>query len=43
MSTGQVFAQMLPLLDAEMYFVSAAKGIENETLMRMSEVIDGCR
>jgi glycerol-3-phosphate dehydrogenase (NAD(P)+) len=35
----QVFAQMLPLLNAGMRFVSAAKGIENETLMRMSEVI----
>ena len=35
-----VFTQMLPLLQPEMYFVSASKGIENETLMRMSEVIE---
>ena len=35
----QVFSQMLPLLKTNMFFVSAAKGIENETLMRMSEVI----
>jgi glycerol-3-phosphate dehydrogenase (NAD(P)+) len=35
----QVFSQMLPLLKPGMVFVSAAKGIENETLMRMSEVI----
>ena len=35
----QVFLQMLPLLNAEMIFVSATKGIENDTLMRMSEVI----
>ena len=34
-----VFSQMLPLLDADMFFVSAAKGIENESLMRMSEVV----
>src|SRR5262245_16336252 len=34
-----VFSQMLPLLNSQMYFVSAAKGIENETLMRMSEVV----
>ena len=30
---------MLPLLNGEMFFVSATKGIENETLMRMSEVV----
>jgi len=35
-----VFTQMLPLLHSEMYFVSASKGIENGTLMRMSEVIE---
>jgi glycerol-3-phosphate dehydrogenase (NAD(P)+) len=34
-----VFTEMLPLLHADMLFVSAAKGIENETLMRMSEVL----
>jgi len=30
---------MVPMLSPEAVFVSAAKGIENETLMRMSEVI----
>ena len=35
-----VFTQMLPLVQPGMYFVSASKGIENETLMRMSEVIE---
>jgi glycerol-3-phosphate dehydrogenase (NAD(P)+) len=35
----QVFTQMLPLIHADMLFVSATKGIENETLMRMSEVL----
>jgi glycerol-3-phosphate dehydrogenase (NAD(P)+) len=35
----QVFTQMLPLLNDDMLFVSAAKGIENDTLMRMSEVL----
>jgi glycerol-3-phosphate dehydrogenase (NAD(P)+) len=34
-----LFSQMLPFLDPEMLFVSATKGIENGTLMRMSEVI----
>jgi len=34
-----VFSQMLPLVNPDMVFVSAAKGIENETLMRMSEVL----
>ena len=34
-----LYQQMLPFLDAEMLFVSATKGIENGTLMRMSEVI----
>jgi glycerol-3-phosphate dehydrogenase (NAD(P)+) len=35
----QVVSRMLPLLDPEMHFVSATKGIENDTLMRMSEVV----
>jgi glycerol-3-phosphate dehydrogenase (NAD(P)+) len=35
----QVFGEMLSLLNAEMLFVSAAKGIENDTLMRMSQVL----
>src|SRR5262249_55611871 len=35
----QIVSQMTPLLNAGMYFVSAAKGIENETLMRMSEIV----
>jgi glycerol-3-phosphate dehydrogenase (NAD(P)+) len=30
---------MLPLLNGDMLFVSAAKGIENGTLMRMSEIV----
>jgi glycerol-3-phosphate dehydrogenase (NAD(P)+) len=34
----RVLSEALPLLNSEMVFVSAAKGIENETLMRMSEV-----
>jgi glycerol-3-phosphate dehydrogenase (NAD(P)+) len=34
-----VLVQMLPLLQPEMVFVSASKGIENGTLMRMSEVV----
>jgi glycerol-3-phosphate dehydrogenase (NAD(P)+) len=34
-----VLTQMLPLITPDMVFVSAAKGIENETLMRMSEVV----
>ncbi len=34
-----VMLGMVPLLNRDMYFVSAAKGIENETLMRMSEVV----
>jgi len=34
-----VLSQMLPLIDSDQVFVSAAKGIENDTLMRMSEVI----
>jgi glycerol-3-phosphate dehydrogenase (NAD(P)+) len=35
----QVVAQTAPLLNRDMFFVSAAKGIENDTLMRMSEVV----
>jgi glycerol-3-phosphate dehydrogenase (NAD(P)+) len=35
----QVLTQMLPFLTTDMLFVSAAKGIENDTLMRMSEVV----
>ena len=34
-----VLSEMRPLLNPEMSFVSAAKGIENGTLMRMSEVV----
>jgi glycerol-3-phosphate dehydrogenase (NAD(P)+) len=36
----QVFSGMLPLLNGDMLFVSATKGIENDTLMRMSEVVN---
>src|SRR5688572_4645420 len=35
----QVMVQMMRLLNRDMFFVSAAKGIENDTLMRMSEVV----
>ncbi len=35
-----LYEQMLPLLDPSMVFVSATKGLENSTLLRMSEVID---
>jgi glycerol-3-phosphate dehydrogenase (NAD(P)+) len=34
-----VLQQMLPLVRSDMVFVSATKGIENDTLMRMSEVL----
>lgn len=34
-----VYAQMLPFLTAHMHFVSATKGIETGSLLRMSEVI----
>jgi glycerol-3-phosphate dehydrogenase (NAD(P)+) len=34
-----VLSHMVPMLSPETVFVSAAKGIENDTLMRMSEVI----
>jgi glycerol-3-phosphate dehydrogenase (NAD(P)+) len=33
------YARMLPYLEPSMLFVSATKGIENQTLLRMSEVI----
>ena len=36
----QVVGQMAPLLERDMSFVSASKGIENDTLMRMSEVVN---
>ena len=35
----RLFQQMAPHLRAEMLFVSATKGVENETLLRMTEVI----
>jgi glycerol-3-phosphate dehydrogenase (NAD(P)+) len=35
----QVFSNMLDLVHKDMLFVSATKGIENDTLMRMSEVL----
>jgi glycerol-3-phosphate dehydrogenase (NAD(P)+) len=35
----QVLSQILPLIGSDVVFASAAKGIENDTLMRMSEVI----
>src|SRR6185369_694148 len=34
-----VFSKMLPSINPGMIFVSATKGIENDTLMRMSEVL----
>jgi glycerol-3-phosphate dehydrogenase (NAD(P)+) len=34
-----VLQRMVPLVNPSMVFISAAKGIENRTLMRMSEVI----
>lgn len=37
--TRRVFRQMAPLLREHMLFVSATKGIENDTLLRMDEVI----
>ena len=37
--TRRVYTAMKPHLRAEMMFVSATKGIENDTLMRMTEVI----
>lgn len=35
----RLFQQMLPFLRPEMLFVSATKGVENETLLRMTQVI----
>ncbi|MGO9212195.1 MAG: NAD(P)H-dependent glycerol-3-phosphate dehydrogenase [Terriglobales bacterium] len=35
----RVFREMQPHLGAEMLFVSASKGLENETLLRVTEVI----
>ncbi len=37
--TRRVFKSMSPFLHNEMLFVSATKGVENETLLRMSEVM----
>lgn len=37
--TRRVFLAMLPYLHSGMLFVSATKGIENDTFLRMSEVI----
>ena len=37
--TRRVFTAMRPHLHADMLFVSATKGIENDSLLRMSEVI----
>ena len=37
--TRRVFSAMLPHLHADMLFVSATKGIENDTYQRMTEVI----
>lgn len=37
--TRAIYARMLPYLDPGMLFVSATKGIENGTLLRMSEVV----
>jgi glycerol-3-phosphate dehydrogenase (NAD(P)+) len=37
--TRRVFQSMLPHLRSEMLFVSATKGIENDTFLRMTEVI----
>jgi glycerol-3-phosphate dehydrogenase (NAD(P)+) len=34
-----IYGRMLPLLDPRMLFVSATKGLENGTLLRMSQVI----
>jgi glycerol-3-phosphate dehydrogenase (NAD(P)+) len=34
-----LFRQMLPYVSADMLFVSAAKGVENDSLLRMTEVI----
>jgi glycerol-3-phosphate dehydrogenase (NAD(P)+) len=34
-----LYSQMVPFLTAEMLFVSATKGLENETLLRPSEIV----
>jgi glycerol-3-phosphate dehydrogenase (NAD(P)+) len=36
----QSYERMLPFLDQSMLFVSATKGLENGTLLRMSEIIE---
>lgn len=36
----QVFRQILPHIDDDLVLVSASKGIENQTLMTMSQVLD---
>src|SRR5690242_10226697 len=45
--TRRVFERMRPHLNPEMLFVSATKGIENDSLLRMTEVVadvlDGSR
>jgi glycerol-3-phosphate dehydrogenase (NAD(P)+) len=38
--TRRVFQDLAPFVRPEMQFVSATKGIENETLLRMTEVIE---
>ena len=37
----RLYGQMLPFLNDSMVFVSATKGLENDSLLRMSEVIRG--
>jgi glycerol-3-phosphate dehydrogenase (NAD(P)+) len=37
--TRRIYTQMKPSLSPQMLYVSATKGIENDTLLRMSEVI----
>jgi glycerol-3-phosphate dehydrogenase (NAD(P)+) len=37
--TREIYRQMLPYLSQRMLLVSATKGIENDTLMRISEVV----
>ena len=39
--TRAIYQQMLPHLTEQMLFVSATKGVENGTLLRMSEMIRG--
>ena len=38
----RVYAQMLPFLDESMVFVSATKGLEVGSMLRMSEIIPTC-